>query len=174
MVESWHVTLKPRNAPGTIAKTTLDEVTLVAAVPLNQTAVSALIAGEIRVAEATEAAVQMRGQATRPDRNPVARKVCATLAGLHVTPIAAALRATAGACSASGIKTVTTGLTTITGVRETTAATIGPAAAGTGEGIGTNLPREALTIGVGMVTQIGAMIVGVMRWSVTASGIVTM
>jgi hypothetical protein len=47
------------------------------------------------------------------------------------------------------------------------------AAAETGGGIGINLPREALTIGVGMVTQIGAMIVGVMRWSVTASGIVT-
>jgi hypothetical protein len=166
------VTLKPRNAPGTIAKTTLDEVTLVAAVPLNQTAVSALIAGEIRVAEATEAAVQMRGQATRPDRNPVARKVCATLAGLHVTPIAAALRATAGACSASGIKTVTTSLTTVTGVRETTA--IGPAATGAGGGIGTNLPHEALMIGVGMVTQIGAMKVGVTRQTVAASAIVTM
>jgi hypothetical protein len=103
------VTFKPRNALGTNAKTTLDEVTLVAAVPLNQTAVSALITGEIRVAEATEAAVQTRGRAARPGPNTVARKVCATLADVHVTPIAAALRATAGACSASGTKTVSTG-----------------------------------------------------------------
>jgi hypothetical protein len=173
-VESWHVTIKPRIALGTNAKTTLDEVTLVAAVPLNQTAVSALVTGKIRVAEETGATVQMRGQSTRPDQNAVARKVCATLAGLHVTPIAAALRATAGVCSASNIKTVTTSLTTVTGVRETTAAAIGPAATGTGGGIGTNLPHEALMIGVGMVTQIGAMKVGVTRQTAAASGIVTM
>jgi hypothetical protein len=166
------VTLKPRIALGTNAKTTLDEVTLVAAVPLNQTAVSALVTGKIRVAEETEAAVLMRGQSTRPDQNAVARKVCATLAGLHVTPIAAALRATAGVCSASNLKTVTTSLTTVTGVRETTAT--GPAATGTGGGIGTSLPHEALMIGVSMVTQIGAMKVGVTRQTVAASGIVTM